>query len=360
VSVEQERDESVERLLRQSLRQETTSAAPGPCLDAETLAAWADGSLSGSPLTTVEAHVSECSRCQAMVAALVKSAAAVPPPEPRGLRSWRLGWLVPLTAGAAAIALWFALPSHEPPAARPSENFRIAPSDGRGREVQEPIPKDRAFAPAAAGDERRGSSEARQPSEEKKAETTNSVRSDGREFAASQTPSKEPETAREATVDRLGKVAVPASPPAELPDARAPASATATRSETFAVARLAERAPREIASPDPSIRWRLGAAGSVQYSSNGGSAWEALSSGVTADLIAGAAPSSTVCWVVGRAGTVLLTTDGRRWQRVAFPEAVDLTAVQASDARSATVTTADGRTLRTTDGGATWLPLQGF
>jgi photosystem II stability/assembly factor-like uncharacterized protein len=69
-----------------------------------------------------------------------------------------------------------------------------------------------------------------------------------------------------------------------------------------------------------------------------------------------------VCWVVGRAGTVLLTTDGRRFQRLPFPETDDLAAVRAMDARTAIVTTADMRNFRTTDGGQTWTPtrLQDF
>src|SRR5204862_4377783 len=112
--------------------------------------------------------------------------------------------------------------------------------------------------------------------------------------------------------------------------------------------------PVEILSPDRSSRWRLGAAGAVQYSSDGGATWLALPTGASTDLTAGASPSASVCWLVGRAGTVLLSTDGRRWQRVTFPEAVDLTAVSATDARTATVTTADGRRFSTADGGLTW------
>jgi photosystem II stability/assembly factor-like uncharacterized protein len=83
---------------------------------------------------------------------------------------------------------------------------------------------------------------------------------------------------------------------------------------------------------------------------------------VSTDLVAGTAPASTVCWVVGRTGTVLLTVDGRRWERLPFPEPVDVVSVQASDARTATVTTADGRRFRSTDAGRTWArsPLQEF
>ena len=72
-------------------------------------------------------------------------------------------------------------------------------------------------------------------------------------------------------------------------------------------------------------------------------------------LTAGASPAPSVCWVVGRAAVVLLSTDGRSWRRLAFPEAVDLIAVRAVDATTASVTTADGRTLTTHDGGSTWV-----
>jgi photosystem II stability/assembly factor-like uncharacterized protein len=61
-----------------------------------------------------------------------------------------------------------------------------------------------------------------------------------------------------------------------------------------------------------------------------------------------------VCWLVGRAGTVLLSTDGRSWQRLAFPEAVNLVSVTATDTKTATVTASDGRRFSTTDGGVTW------
>jgi photosystem II stability/assembly factor-like uncharacterized protein len=45
-----------------------------------------------------------------------------------------------------------------------------------------------------------------------------------------------------------------------------------------------------------------------------------------------------------------------------MPDATHRAALQASDARTATVTTADGRTFRTADGGVSWArrPLQEF
>ena len=46
------------------------------------------------------------------------------------------------------------------------------------------------------------------------------------------------------------------------------------------------------------------------------------STGATETLMAGSSPSPSVCWLVGPSGTVLLSTDGRSWRRVAFPETV--------------------------------------
>jgi photosystem II stability/assembly factor-like uncharacterized protein len=51
---------------------------------------------------------------------------------------------------------------------------------------------------------------------------------------------------------------------------------------------------------------------------------------------------------------VLVTTDGRTWQRVSPPADVDLVGVRARDALRAVVTARGGRQFATTDGGRTW------
>jgi photosystem II stability/assembly factor-like uncharacterized protein len=92
----------------------------------------------------------------------------------------------------------------------------------------------------------------------------------------------------------------------------------------------------------------------VQRSIDAGSTWETQSTGVAAIVSSGAAPSKSVCWLVGKGGLVLLSPDGRSWRRVPFPEAIDLVSVAATDASSAAVTTVNGRTFTTADGGKTW------
>jgi photosystem II stability/assembly factor-like uncharacterized protein len=113
-------------------------------------------------------------------------------------------------------------------------------------------------------------------------------------------------------------------------------------------------APSDIVSPDPARRWRIGQPGVVQRSIDGGASWETLATNINAPMRAGSAPSSSVVWLVGGAGAVLLSTDGREWRQVAAPAAIDLVAVQATDARTAMVTAADGRVFRTIDGGQSW------
>ncbi len=95
----------------------------------------------------------------------------------------------------------------------------------------------------------------------------------------------------------------------------------------------------------------------VHHSTDGGVTWTLQQTGTTANVTAGSSPARDVCWLVGRGGTVLLSVDGRTWQLRPFPEKIDLVAVQATDAKTATVTTSDGRRFSTTDGGATWSRL---
>ncbi len=92
-----------------TLRQ-TPATASDACLDAETLAAWADGGLSSSAAAAVELHASSCSRCTAVLAALERSA-----PVASATRVWTparvFRWLAPLTAAATAVAIWIVVPN---------------------------------------------------------------------------------------------------------------------------------------------------------------------------------------------------------------------------------------------------------
>ena len=352
-----DKDRSLGHLLRQASAAGPAPSGLGPCLDAEALAAWADEGLSPRALAMAEAHVSECARCQAMVAVLMKQ----PPVQAADAhRSWKwsLGWLVPLGAGVAAVSLWFAVPQRTTPidSSRPFSRARIetpsaqapaSPPSTLADRVQ-PVPPQ-----AAVGAERAASADARSKpvNELAKAEASNALRRD--ESVSGARPAEEtPRRGALASQDALGRLA---AEPSAVSAAASPLAAPAAAAERDRAFRQDAADARQVASPDPSVRWRIGAGGSVEVSSNGGGSWQTQASGVTADLTAGSAPAPSVCWVVGRGGTVLRTDDsGRTWLRVAFPRAVDLVGVQAIDGVTATVTASDGRVFRTTDAGRTW------
>jgi photosystem II stability/assembly factor-like uncharacterized protein len=110
----------------------------------------------------------------------------------------------------------------------------------------------------------------------------------------------------------------------------------------------------EIRSPDGQTRWRLAAGSPLLRSADGGVTWQRVDLPASESLTAGHSPGGSVAWLVGRGGLVYVTSDGTRFERLPFVEAIDLTAVVAIDDQQATVTAADGRAFSTTNRGATW------
>jgi len=340
------RDQSVERLLKESFRTSARTRQPGSCLDAEMLAAWIDGSLAGGQLTAARDHLADCVDCQATLAAFVRATSPEAIPEPWWRRGLSARWLVPVAATATAIAIWVAVPRDEytrqPEQPTTAVGQVVAPqtestAEPAARADRQPVAGADARPPEQAAPELR-----REAAAEKAAPVDGNA-------AGKAAPRDENEEQRDNASLAAGNAA-PAAQPA------APDSTLAQRAPLGARLGGVMSAPPgiEIVSPDASIRWRIGPAGVAEYSEDAGASWEATPTGVGTDLTAGASPSGDVCWVVGRAGTVLLTTDGRKWQRLLFPVAVDLAAIQATDARTATVTATDGRRFTTVDGGTTW------
>jgi hypothetical protein len=93
------------------------------CLEAETLAAWSEGTLPASETVAIERHVADCARCQALVAVFAKTehVTAAAPPQ----RAWSLRWFLPLAAGTAAVAtlIWIGRP--DTPATPASQSARV-------------------------------------------------------------------------------------------------------------------------------------------------------------------------------------------------------------------------------------------
>jgi Photosynthesis system II assembly factor YCF48 len=407
----QEQDAAMGRWLREALAARDRTA-PSECLDAETLAAWSEGTLGGSERSFAEAHAARCARCQALLAAMARSVPEYPAPS-SALRKWVL-MLSPAVAAAAAVALWFALerqpaitlqqstppgpqesaasaPHVQPAPTAPAAGFEAkAEADKEAeqpgssqlrRKVQEP-PIDRMAsrrpedakaltapppAPAAPAPPARPVA---LPSAADQAASLNktvpnrpetpSIAEERQRAAQSlpappppaQTPQSQSAQSQQPSPDLQG---VPRAAPepqrqSELPRLRSAARSDALRDEAREGVDLVS-----VVAPGGAARWRVLGGRTVQHSSDGGASWATqYTAPENSALLSGAAPSTTAAWLVGRAGIVHATSDGRTWRRVSFPEAVDLVMVTATDARTASITTADKRTFVTTNGGQTW------
>jgi hypothetical protein len=367
-----DRDTSLDKLLAANFRMRGDGAPSGACLDPETLAAWADGALDARERAQAEAHAADCGKCQELLAALVRTLPPLVVKSP-----WRLpalGWLVPVTAAATALVVWIAVPRPAPvqvSEVATAEDRAESPALSASELADKKAPTSEAPMESLQAEARGQDQRAARPRE--RAANSPSVR-DSREAepagAQQQTPPQQ-------NAKALAEATAPAAPPAAVGEASAPApptsaaapaavSADATsnlKREASASARVSgfSSAPETVVvSSNPSTRFRLLRGGSVQRSADAGATWHLEVTGATDTLTAGASPSPSVCWLVGRSGAVLLSTDGASWRRLVFPESVDLRAVTATDAENATVTTVDGRSFSTADGGRTWSRAPGI
>src|SRR4051812_9856759 len=106
-------DAALDRVLGPTLKGRVEAPPDGGCLDADTLAAWADEGLAAAERNAVESHAAGCARCQALLAAMVK---ALPPPEAAvsPVRTRAFWWLAAMTPVAAALLIWVAVPAPHP------------------------------------------------------------------------------------------------------------------------------------------------------------------------------------------------------------------------------------------------------
>ena len=374
MNTSRERDQTLERLLRQSLLSPAVGGVTDACLDAETMAAWMGGGLSGAGLETAQSHVADCGRCQALLGELARIDTAMPaagsaPVLEHAPRRWFV-WVAPFAAAAAAVAIWVVVP-------REAGLRTPAPREATGPSAAPPT------APLTARNAQGDGASPLAKQEGTSAKKTDSLEADALKPqatgalgggapsalaspAATAGPAAAPmplaEGAAQASRQDSADIARPAAaersarPAPSAVEMRSKAALAAAAPPAAAAVQAANRLVRvdiEVVSPDPQIRWRL-AGPTVQRSVDGGSRWETLPTGTSTELTAGSAPAVSVCWLVGRGGVVLLSTDGRTWRRIPFPEITDLSSVQATGALVASVVAVDGRTFTTTDGGATW------
>jgi len=376
-----------DRLLRDALRP-GPPPAPDACADADALAAWSDGTMSAAERAAFEIHAAGCARCQALMAAMART--EPPPIEAPAWRRALFTWVMPLAAVTAAVVIVVSLSTMgrrvpAPQIARNEPAGAVAPPVSAPDDLVQP----KIAAPAVQDSRHRreaGGAPAARPQDRAKdaagrtAAKTERGRQDANTPAAptaaqAPAPSAPPPSAAPSTAAPAVAAPAPAVPPTPAPataERAAPAPAppglagagnsadaarfrVGSRDEAQLTMKAASAVPLLIASPARDSQWRISGR-AIAYSDDGGATWQTQALDVDVPVRAGASPAPRVCWLAGARGLVLLTTDAVHWRRIAFPVAVDLTAIEATDASHATVTTGTGRRFGTSDGGATWTP----
>ncbi len=327
-----DRDHKLELALKHELRAAGTPDRDA-CADAETLGAWADGGLQPAQMASIESHVSSCARCQAIVGVAARSAPA-PAVSASVFRFPR--WALAPLAAAAAVTLWMVVPqdSLQAPPAPPAA---VAPERDAPEQRQAKANEAAPAAPPAADNFQ----------SDAKRERANQAPAPPREDRSAAERERTPDSAVADTLAEKVTAGAVAAAPAGAPAPTATAQPALPKS-----ARLASAAP-VIVSPDPSSRWRI-VNDSIERSEDGGVSWVPIRAPGGESISGGTSPARSVCWLIGASGLVMVTADGVAFARVPLPERIDVTAISATDARSATVTTADGGRFRTEDSGRTW------
>jgi Photosynthesis system II assembly factor YCF48 len=379
-----DRESSIDKLLGDALLARAASNATDRCLDAETLAAWADQTLTSPERAAAEAHAADCARCQAMLAAMAHTM-----PAPSAAPWWRVhlfGWLVPVGAAAAALVVWSILPGRSVrdgnTALHPTANVARPeqPALTAHAEAAQPAPAIRPL-PATVHEQDRTRTARGTAAAAKRESSPPASKADVAEQvwtrlvgepagaappppAPAATPAPQPSSApavagavpERPAPERSADAAASLTERAALASARAAVTRQGAADRIMAARARAAAPITVITSTNALTRWRIVPDGAVERSTDGGSTWLQQQTGAQTKLTAGASPSPSVCWLVGSRGIILLSTDGSTWKHVAFPDPIDLVSVRATDDKTATVTAADGRSFETTDGGTTWKP----
>ena len=366
-------DETFESALADSLRRQ--HGASDDCPEPERLAAFWDRSLAPEDRVRFEAHAAQCTRCQASLAALARTADVgdqlAPETTAHGLawlRDWR--WVAPVaTVAVVMLAVWVIEPGSGLPTERAvpaQEAAELANRETRARTQNQSADSqarrdDVSAAPTAADERVAASQDVSQdaPTAEAPADRLRVARRENTDTDAIRLNEIDRLEPQSTAVTAAARDDVQRQAETERPEAaadqravEAPASRGVAFSEASSVADAGVTVV--IASPTASVVWRLPRAGVIEQSTDGGSTWVTQLSDEAIELTAGSAPTASVCWVVGRAGLILRATDGRTWERRPSPVVADFVAIEAADALNATVTASDGTRYRTSDAGDTW------
>ena len=351
--------ESFDTILRRAMRAEPGPATP-ECADATSLAAYSDRSLAAAERERLETHFADCSRCQLLLADVARADESAR--DARGAadvplyRRWRIA--IPALAAVGAILVFIAIRRPVNEEAKSNEVVAMAKRESPELEAPEPaaapaMPEAASAPPPAA------------PAPPPAPPASNDIAMNEAKAPAAAAPRAQAMdgTALHRMQRSAAALAVPGAMFAQSAEPAASAGAQRFAGAEVGGALIEPHAESRaamlavISPPDRSVIWSVGKNGMIWRLDPPDGRRHLQSSGVSTDLVAGAAPSSSVCWVVGSGGTILRTIDGEHWAAVASPTTENLVAVSSGGAGDATVTTASSKSFATSDGGVTWHQL---
>jgi Putative zinc-finger len=369
----------------------TDVASGEPCPSPEIFAAYYEHSLDPEETERYDRHLASCSACRAILAGVARASVdtSVPAHESRApRRRWNdlRVWLIPAAAGLAAVLIVVALYRHS--ATGPQHGAELAMQRAEPAPIVSAPPSTEAApqpaSPPTVLPESRQSDVATDSL--KKVQPQPAPPDSNSAFALSGHANSR--AAGASSADR--KSASSAAPPPAPPPVSAASSETAAnvtseaqltpsapgQAKQFDKLETQNRAPQQlgppanalmarrnsgallndhlvVTSPGSSITWTIHT-NHVQYAENGQPAPVQDFLPTNSAIAAGSSPGGNVCWLVGAAGAVVRTTDGRNWLAANSPANVDLTGITATTAKAATVTASGGKIYVTSDGGQTW------
>ncbi len=416
-----DRERSFENALASHLRADNSAGVSrAACADAETLAAYHERSLPQEQMTSLQAHVADCERCQEILAhlgatdeipvAVANTTPQAPPAATHDAKSavlvlharrralWR--WVAPAGALAAALLVWVAvhengsvrvppqLPSAAPKQSETAKNLPASPPALTYAPSLDATSKnENAFADALsalntapqskiAGAARQRPQSLLKEKVSASAKKQSSVRDDfgqlaGRSLSTNALPAPD-EGLKSKTETRTGEAATEVAgvePEAKAANVQRGALTSRPqippeRGAVAAAAPVAPPPPAPSARTEPSRPRAAAVAGAVQQEQQleatprfKSNAGVRLANTVAEITIS--SPSGLSSWQVGPAGAIEFSSDaGKTWTVQPSGVIADLLAGSAPSDKVCWIVGRSGTILRTTDGGAHWQRLR--
>jgi hypothetical protein len=338
--------DNFETMLRRELHR-VPALNTADCVAPEVLAAYYDRTLSRGERNRVESHLGSCARCQTMMASMARAddSDTTRPRETAGGFFWLTRVLAPVTMLGIVIVIAIGIRNRAQP--KPETLAMASPAVSRKLELAE-------RAPAAPPAFEANASKPAAPSIAAPPVAGTSHQEYGFQTQRASAPPAAVADLASAAQSRMQMQSRAAGSMAAGAAASGSMAAGSMAPGSIAMTAKAAAAANIVYSPDRSVTWRFGNAGTIaRWTSATG--WVAQPSGVTTNLLAASAPSNDVGWMAGKSGTIIRTLDGgAHWQLITPPSRKNFVAITSTDSNNASIVGADGARFSTRDGGVTW------